>query len=64
MAREYLSLRPYTLNADTWLYEARCGLEIFCRSGNINTERVGVIPWSKVRAALRRHDLKPATKEE
>lgn len=51
MAREHLSRRPYNLNADVWVYEDRCGLEIYSC-----TRRIGVIPWDKIRAALARYN--------
>ncbi len=62
MATRHLSRSPYQLNAATWIYEEAGGLTIIHKPDGASAGQIGVIPWSKVRNALRRHDRR-ASKE-
>ena len=61
MSNKHLSLEPYTIDSNTWIYEGPDGLSLYLevqdKSRNQWVE-LKIIPWRKIRAALKRKDRK------
>ncbi len=54
-------LEPQRLGDNAWYYEEKGGLIVYTRQTTINKH--AVIPWSKLRASLKRHDEALAKKQ-
>jgi hypothetical protein len=55
MSNKTLSLKPFSLNEDSWLYEMPGGLEVHVQLTG-QPHQTMVIPWKKVRQSLERKD--------
>ena len=58
MSNKHLSLRVTNLNKTTWLYETKAGFELYADSLPGGVFFSAIIPWRKIRAALKRKDRK------
>lgn len=57
MSQKHLSLKPHSVNHNTWWYEENGGIDIYTTA--VNGEQVKLrIPWVSLRAALKRKDKK------
>ena len=54
-----LSLKPFTLAPDAWCYEQKGGLEVYFDCPGKGPMCVAIIPWSKLKGAIRRKEAAP-----